>query len=210
MNYLALWDHVLDHVRAKGTDLDEWRRQTVDRLTDRDLLEAYGWVVISCGLTPAVSFKLWPRLTEAFANWEPERIEYVPARTGALAVIKSARKIDAILQMADSLRREPGQMSRLAQMEVKEAVKWLMTLPWVGPNNRYHLARNLGFDCCVRTGPVPRIAAYLNMEADELCAEIADLTGERIRTVDLAIWQWAFDVGDDEAKRWAGLFQLMR
>lgn len=209
MNYLALWEHVVAHLDATGVDLDEWRGQDVRGLSDRDLLKEYAWVVISCGLTPAVTFKLWPGLTEAFGAWQPGRIDPTQSRVAALSVIKSARKIDAIVQMAESLQSEPGQMDRLAAMPLRQALKWLQTLPWVGPNNCHHMARNMGFDCCVRTGPVPRLAAYLNMETDELCAEIASLTGERLRTVDLALWKWGFDVGDSEAKRWAALFRLM-
>jgi hypothetical protein len=209
MNVLALWDHVLDHLQANGVALDQWRHQYPNQLSDRDLLEEYGWVVVSCGLTPHVSFKLWPSLTEAFRSWNPAAILERECRTAALSVLKSARKIDAILQMAESLRQEPGQMARLAAMPVKEALASLGTLPWVGPTNRYHMARNIGFDLCVRTGPVVRLAAYLNQAPEELCGEIAALTGERLRTVDLAIWKWCYDVGDDEAKRWAGLFRLM-
>jgi hypothetical protein len=215
MNYLALWDHAMDHLKATDTDpagtLDKWRSETPDRCTDRDLLSEYGWVVISCGLTPHVATKHWPAFTVAFRNWQPGEVaaNRIAVRTAALDVMKNPRKLDHILDFADDLARAPGLMQRLAAMPVKQVLAQLATLPFVGANNRYHLARNLGWDVVVRTGPVPRLAAYLETTPEALCERIADEVGERVRTVDLVLWNWGYQVGDTAMKEMASLFKLL-
>jgi hypothetical protein len=215
MNIQALYDHALDHLRATDPDpmatLAQWRRETPDQFTDADLFREYGWVVGACGLTPQVIIKLWERLGVAFSGWDPLAVAGRPmdAQIAALGVMRNPRKIGAIIAFAEDLAREPGQMARLASLPLKELLAKLVMLPWVGPNNRYHLARNLGYDVVVKTGPVPRLAAYLLTTPEELCAEIAAETGERIRTVDLVLWNWGHQVGDGAMKEMASLFRLM-
>lgn len=215
MNHRALYEHALDHLRATEPDpdglLDQWRRERPENRTDRDLLAEYAWVVVSCGMTAHVTDRLWPGLSAAFRNWDPAAVAAAArdAQIEALSVLKHPRKIGAILAMADSLAEQPGQMARLAARPVPEALAWLQTLPWVGPTSRYHLARNLGWDVVVQTGPVPRLAAFLETTPDDLVRRTAGEVGERIRVVDLVLWNWGHQVGDRRMKEMASLFRLM-
>ncbi len=215
MNYRALYEHALDHLRATdptpAETLERWRGETPASRTDGDLFMEYGWVVISCGMTAHVTSKLWPRMSEAFCQWDPAPVAARPvdARTAALAVLKNPRKINAIIDFADDLVREPGLMARLAAKPAKEVLAWLQTLPWVGETSRFHLARNIGWDVVVRTGPVPRLAAYLLTTPQELVETTAREVGERVRTVDLVLWNWGHAVGDAHMKEMASLFRLM-
>ncbi len=205
----------MDHLNATAPDpagmLELWRNETPEKCTDQDLFREYGWVVGSCGLTPQVIMKLWDRLGEAFFGWDPvltARREK-DARIAALGVMRNQRKIDAILAFADDLHREPGLMQRLAAMPVKQVLAQVNTLPFVGANNRYHLARNLGWDVVVKTGPVVRLSAYLETTSEVLCERIAEEQGERVRTVDLVLWYWGHQVGDTAMKEMASLFKLI-
>lgn len=215
MDFTALYAHALDHLRATDPDpearLNEWRSERPENRTDRDLLAEYGWVVVSCGMTAHVTGRLWPRLTAAFRRWDPAAVAAAPrdVQVEALSVLKHPRKIGAILAFADSLDRHPGQMQRLAALPVPEVLAWLQTLPWVGPVSRCHLARNLGWDVVVQTGPVVRLAACLGLTPDQLVQETAARVGERIRVVDLVLWNWAHQVGDRRAREMASLFRLM-
>lgn len=215
MNTRALWDHALDHLRATAPDPDAmlagWRGEVPARFTDQNLLAEYAWVVISCGLTPQVTQKHWDRLGEAFWRWDPSAVapRSRDVRVAALGVLKNVKKIDAIVAFAEDLAREPGLMERLSRLPAKEAVAQLTTLPFVGANNKYHLARNLGWDVVVKTGPVVRLSAYLETTAEELCSLIAAETGERARTVDLVLWYWGHMVGDKAMKEMASLFKLL-
>lgn len=215
MDHRALYEHALDHLRATEPDpealLALWRSERAEGRTDRELLAEYGWVVVSCGMTANVTKKLWPGLTEGFRQWQPAAVaaNRREVRVAALGVLKNPRKIDAILDYAEDLVQNPGQISRLAAMPVKEVLAYLQTLPWVGPTSRYHLARNLGWDVVVQTGPVPRLAAFLGRTPEELVTTTARTVGERVRTVDLVLWNWGHQVGDGHMKEMASLFRLM-
>lgn len=212
MNYLAIWDHALDHLKqtdpAWQQTLAKWQSERPAKKTDRDLMEEYGWVVACCGMTAKAILPRWERLGAALGHWDPAKAAATPIQE-VLAVLNNRRKITAIQQFASDLVQNPGQMARLADMEPKRALAWLTTLPWVGANNRHHLARNLGWDTIVTTGPVPRLAAMLQMTSEELCEGIANETGERIRTVDLVLWQWGNDVGDEAMRQMALLFRIL-
>jgi 3-methyladenine DNA glycosylase/8-oxoguanine DNA glycosylase len=215
MNTQALWEHALDHLTATAANpealLTQWRHEIPNQFTDDDLLREYAWVVYCCGLTPQVIFKYWARLGEAYWGWAPAQVaaHRTDARIGAIGVLKAPRKVDAILNFADDLAREPGLMARLAPLPTKQALAKLTTLPWVGPNNKYHLARNLGWDTVVKQGPVARLAAYLETTPDELCERIAAETGERARTVDLVLWHWGHQVGDTQMREHTSFFKLL-
>jgi hypothetical protein len=212
MNYLAIWDHALDHLKqadpAWEQTLAHWRAERPDQKSDRDLMAEYAWVVACCGMTAKAILPRWERLGAALGNWDPPKAAAAPLQE-VLAVLNNRRKIIAIQQFAADLASNPGQMARLAAMEPKQALAWLGTLPWVGPNNRHHLARNLGWDTIVTNGPVPRFAAMLQLSSEELCAGIAAETGERIRTVDLLLWHWGNDVGDEAMRQMALLFRIL-
>lgn len=212
MNYLAIWDHALDHLKQSDPGweqtLDTWRAESPRQKSDRDLMAEYGWVVACCGMTAKAILPRWERLGAALGHWDPAKAAGAPIQD-VLAVLNNRRKIDAIQAFARDLAQNPGQMSRLAAMEPKRALAWFATLPWVGPNNRHHLARNLGWDTIVTNGPVPRFAAMLQTTSEELCEGIAEATGERIRTVDLLLWHWGNDVGDETMRQMALLFRIL-
>ncbi len=195
---------------APEATLSRWRLETPAACDDRDLLREYAWVVGSCGLTPQVMERLWTGLTSAFHDWDTGEVagRAIEVRIAALAVLRNQRKIDAILTRADDLARHPGEMQRLAALSVSHLLAQLATLPWVGPTNRYHLARNLGWDVVVRTGAVPRLAGFLETTPDTLCTRIAAQTGERIRTVDLVLWYWGHQVGDAAMREFASLVRI--
>ncbi len=212
MNYLAVWEHALDHLRHTDpcweTTVAGWRAETPEQKTDRDLLEEYGWVVACCGLTARAILPRWERLGAALGGWVPAPAAAAP-RGDVLAVLANPRKIDAIQALAADLAANPGQMQRLAECPLKEVFAWMATLPFVGPTNRYHLARNLGWDVVVKNGPVPRLAGRLDTTPEQLCGAISDQTGERLRVVDLVLWSWGNAVGEGEVERMAALFRLL-
>lgn len=213
MNYLAAWEHALDHLRHTDPDwqqtLARWRSEQPAGKTDQDLLEEYAWVVACCGMTAKAIWPRWERLGAALGNWAPDRAAAAP-RGEVLAALANPRKIDAIQALAADLVRAPGQMQRLAPRPLKEVFAWMTTLPFVGATNRYHLVRNLGWDAVVRSGPVPRLAGMLDTTSELLCGGISDRTGERLRVVDLVLWHWGNAVGDREMQYMAALFRVLR
>jgi 3-methyladenine DNA glycosylase Tag len=213
VQYQLLWDHAMDHLcQAEGeTLLARWRSEIPATFTDQDLLRDYAWVVFSCGLTPQVTQRYWERLGSAFRSWDPQAAtdDSRSVRIEALGVIRNPRKIDAVLGFAEETVRNPGAMQRLTDQPLKEVLSQLQTHPFIGATNRYQLARNLGWDVVTQTGPVARMAQFLQTTPEGLCGTIAQSVGERMRTVDLVLWYWAHQVGDQQMREIASLCRLM-
>lgn len=70
-------------------------------------------------------------------------------------------------------------------------VDFLATLPWIGQITKWHLAKNLGVNCCKPDRHLVRIAAASNETPAELCERIAEDLGDKVAVVDLVIWRAA-------------------
>lgn len=70
-------------------------------------------------------------------------------------------------------------------------IKHLEKLPWIGPITKFHLAKNLGVDCCKPDRHLVRLAAKHKMTPFELCKKLSKETGDRVATVDVVLWRAA-------------------
>lgn len=70
-------------------------------------------------------------------------------------------------------------------------VEWLGQRAWIGEITKWHLAKNLGVNCCKPDRHLTRIAATSRETPAELCERIASETGDKIAMVDLIIWRAA-------------------
>lgn len=193
MHAIILYEHALDWASAERPDftaqLAAWRQERPERLTDADLLAEYAWVVVGCGLTYAACRRQHERVSSAAGSWEPAAV--VQAAERIAAAYRNQRKRAAILDMAAYLLGHPGEMARLAAKPLAAAHATVGQWPFVGAVNRYQFLRNLGFDEVAHAGPVVRLAAMLQTTPEALCELIATACGERLRVVDLVLWQWA-------------------
>lgn len=193
MNSLLIYEHARTWGERNRPDfaaqVAAWRQEAPGDRTDSDLLSEYAWVVAGAGLTYAACAKQHQRLAQAAGSWAPAALL---AATGPIAeVFRNQRKRTAILEMADYLVGHPGEMAALARMEPAAVHARVATWPFIGAVNRYQFLRNLGYDEVARSGPVVRLAAMLDLDTRDLCERIARQTGERLRVVDLILWEWA-------------------
>lgn len=70
-----------------------------------------------------------------------------------------------------------------------DKLAYLETLPWIGPITKYHLAKNFGLDLAKPDVHLQRLADLHRTTPQELCANLARLSGYRIATVDTLIWR---------------------
>lgn len=72
----------------------------------------------------------------------------------------------------------------------EDKIEFLETLPWIGPITKYHLARNLGIDCCKPDRHLVRLAEQFKFkDPNEMCDHLAKKFGERIGTIDVVLWR---------------------
>lgn len=213
--YAVLFDQALDHGYRHDSDfaatLARWRAEAPEQYTDCDLLAGYAWVVVGCGLTYAATDRIYSRLEPVLLGFDPPAVARQEAtlRPAAAAVLAARRKLDAIFGLANDLAREPGRMAALARRPWREVQGWMLTLPLIGPNNVFHLARHLGWDVAVRTGPVARLAAKLDQDSQALCAAVAADVKETVRVVDLVLWQWLVGASQEQLHDAAELARLV-
>ena len=140
-----------------------------------DFWSEYSWVVLNSGMKNQVARKIWDKIIDAYIHGKK-----------AADVFGHQAKAQAIDTM---FREKEEKLSEYIKAENK--LDFLKSLPWIGDITKYHLAKNLGFDCCKPDRHLVRISKALNTTPEELCKRLSDETGDRIATVDLVIWRAA-------------------
>lgn len=73
-----------------------------------------------------------------------------------------------------------------------ERVEFLDSLPMIGKITKYHLARNLGMDVAKPDVHLVRLMNRFQFDdVQEMCRFVADITDDRIGTVDVVLWRAA-------------------
>lgn len=74
----------------------------------------------------------------------------------------------------------------------KNKLEYLKSLPFIGDITKYHLARNLGYDCAKPDRHLSLIANLFGYDDVQLfCSYIAKKIDEKIGIIDLVFWRFA-------------------
>lgn len=159
--------------RGPGNEDINWSENVNPPVCARDFAYEYIWVVLNSGMKNSVAEKINVKVRRAIADGVP-----------VFSVFKHPGKSAAIQEIWD--RRQHYFLKFVACDDVLE---WCLSLPWIGPITKYHLAKNLGLDVAKPDRWLVRVAADNNETVDDLCKRLADATGYRVATVDLIIWR---------------------
>lgn len=144
------------------------------------------WVILNSGFRYTVAKKLWPRLREAFHNFEPAAVS-ASCLPAARQVLRHEGKIGAMVQLAEIVRKE-GIDTILA--DAKDPPR-LTRLPWIGKITCWHLAKVLGADVVKPDVHLKRAAAAAGFPtALALCEIIREVSGDRLTVVDSVLWRY--------------------
>ncbi len=187
--YLTAKRQVLD-----GGFEDEvaWQFETTEApVTAQQFVREAAWVVLSAGMSEAVVRRLFPRLEEACHGFDLERIAPTEpmVRRHCLEVFGHERKIDAILEIAETVRSlgDAGLSQALRDLE-----PFLRSLPYIGPVTWRHLAKNIGVPVAKADRHMVRFAAAAGRkDVDGLCSEISEWMGDPVSVVDVVLWRWS-------------------
>ena len=153
-----------------------------DQIGSEDFFREYAWVVISSGISNKAATSVFRKLMET-------------------------RDIDAV--------KHPGKNKALKKADCDylkwfnllqdcktddEKIKYIQTLPYMGPATSFHFARNLGIDCAkpdrhlqriaYHFGYIERIGVHQLYDVQTMCSDISEKTGDRIGTVDIVLWRF--------------------
>lgn len=170
-----------------------WQEEASLRLvTPTVFVREAAWVVLCAGMRESVVRDRFVSLTEAFEQWDPERIAENTAlcRRRALRWFNHEAKINAIVNIACNLKIE-GVEPYIRGIE-NEGPTFLTRLPFIGDVTCHHLAKNLGFATAKPDRHLQRIAGALGFVGTQaLCAAIADALAEPLQVVDIVLWRFA-------------------
>ena len=132
----------------------------------------YIWVVVNSGMKNQIAEKIYKKIIEAL------KIGKLPD-----SVFNHEGKTDAIIKVISNLDNIFNNF-----LNASDKIAFLKTLPFIGKITKYHLARNLGLDCCKPNRHLERIASNYRLKPFELCKMLSKLSGDRIGTVDVILW----------------------
>lgn len=194
---LDFFSDALAYVRQNGFDREvEWQRGVMfHEFDETDLLRQSAWVILCSGFRVSVIEQVFDHVSLCFCDWESADaiVATFPAcRDAALASFGHRRKLDAIVDVARSIRQ--SSFSRMKRNILSDPIGELQKLPYIGKITATHLAKNLGFDLAKPDRHLVRISQHLGYSsARDLCNAIAAGTGEAVRVIDLILWRYVAD-----------------
>jgi len=176
-----------------AAEIDWQEGQCLDVVSESEFLREAAWVILSAGMRETVVRNRFGKVTAAFLKWE-----------SAEAIV---RRRDQCIRRALAAFGHPGKISAIGEVAVFVAEQgfdiWrdrlrfdglneLQQLPFIGPITRYHLAKNLGLDVVKPDRHLVRMARAAGFDEPEaMCRVIAEVTGDRLGTVDVVLWRFA-------------------
>ena len=167
---------VVVHIEGYKEEVDYVRGLSFEKCTPEHFFEQYAWCVLNAGMKEQIARKIWERYLDKL---DP-------------LVIGHLGKREAI---------ERGLLEYGIWFEElkhsKDPVQYLETLPWIGPITKYHLARNIGFDCVKPDRHLVKLAARFGYPTPlEMCIDIQKSCSERLGVIDVILWRYCNLTGD--------------
>lgn len=189
------------YLKAKEAIIKEGFAEEIDwqndiqfsQITESYFLEEAAWVVLSSGMKESVIRKKFPAISVAFYHWRSS-IRIVKnkekCRMRALMVFRHEQKINAIINIANKISKNGFDSLKICIQN--EGIRYIQTMPYMGPATSYHLAKNIGFDVAKPDRHLLRIATITGYNNPQnLCKDISTSVGDRISVVDLVMWRFA-------------------
>lgn len=196
-NLGRVWKTAWREVRESEPDLDEqveyWESNRPENHDLTAFYETYVWAVYFTGIKVAVIEAISDQIATALREFDLDAIASDPetVRTGLLNVFGHRQKADSVIATALRLHEEPDFWDRLNTKPVPEVLATLCTLPYIGPRNRFHITRNMGWDTPMYSGFTEALAESLGTDCETLMSALAKVAERRVNTTDIVIGMWS-------------------
>lgn len=131
------------------------------------------WVILCSGMKEQIARKISDKVWGAIRAGKPVRSVF--GHDGKAAAIETIWRDRENLFYSFGL--------------ANDKVEFCLRLPWIGNITKWHLAKNYGVDCAKPDIHLTRLADHYGTTPANLCAVLAEASGDRIATVDLVIWR---------------------
>jgi hypothetical protein len=152
----------------------EWcrHRKPFEDVDAIDFFQEYVWVVLNSGFNERRARGLYDKFMT----------------TLDLSIIKHEKKRYAI---ETGLKNFVEWRGKLRGDAITDKIEFLDSLPHIGPVTKYHLARNIGFDCVKPDVHLSRLAVHFGFETPlAMCQEIQKHDPEKLGTIDVILWRF--------------------
>jgi len=174
MNLIEFYNHAKKVCISEGfgEEIQLVEERKFDQINSTYFFREYAWVVISSGISNKAAISVFTKLMEA----------------RNIGVVKHPGKNKA-LKKADCDYLE--WFFHLQKCKTDEdKIKFIQTLPYMGPATSFHLARNLGIDCAKPDRHLVKIANHFGHDdVQTMCSDISKETDDRIGTIDIVLWR---------------------
>lgn len=175
-----------------GGEIVEHAQVSPNAMSETDLLRESAWAILSCGMAESVVRKVFRPVSDAFFDWaSASRIFKERARcvSRAQTVFAHRPKLAAIVTVAECVALNG--FDSCARSLRSDPLAFLTAFSYLGPTSARHAAKNLGFVFAKPDRHLMNLARLLGYsDPDALCDQIAGLTGESVRVIDLVLWRY--------------------
>jgi len=176
--------------------LDHFRSVSLADLTPEKFWNEYIWCVYTSGFNARVISRKFLGLLEAYGEWNDFDRNDEEVWSDVSGLIANENKFAAVWRTR-TLIEDLG--IDIFFLRYLQRIDDLVKLPFIGKITKYHLARNLGFDCVKPDLHLVRLAERFGFgDPEAMCAYLSGLSGERIGVVDFVLWSFAADFGSKE------------
>lgn len=170
--YLNLKQVIID----EGYQADvEWAENVKPPTDVNDFLSEYIFVVCNSGMKAQIARSIFNRIIDAINSGIP-----------VWDVFKNFTKVNAINHVWGLKNHYFNQYQK-----TENVLEFCGTLPYMGDIIKYHLAKNLGFDCIKPDRHLVRLAKAYNTDPFSMCQKLSERLGDNLNTVDTVIWRAA-------------------
>lgn len=176
-----------------ASEIDWQEEVNYEGLTEKLFLQEAGWVILSSGMRESVIRNKFSHISKAFFEWESaEKIVQNRNTCFANSIVhfRHPRKIGSIIEIAFQVTQYG--FPRIKDKILEDGISYIMSLPYMGPATSYHLAKNIGFDVSKPDRHLRRITKAVGYHSpQQLCSDIAGITGDKVSVIDLVLWRFA-------------------
>jgi hypothetical protein len=177
-----------------------------------DFIREYAWVTLVSGFRVRIARRIFPELQKAFRGFECGTIlqHEAEVRNEALKIIRSQRKIDAILKAVNFVSEEgwavvknsllsglnrtaTGIYPSSTYFDYVDRAYRSGRLPFMGMTNGRYLAKNLGFDLAKNDRHLRRLSREHGYPQDangvqSFVEDVARSVGERVSVIETVLF----------------------
>lgn len=178
-------------------EVDWQRSRNFVEFDESEFLKEAAWVILCSGFKESTIRRAFDHISLSFCDWESAASivhSATACRMTACASFGNVRKLNAIIDVARRVDIEG--FATIKSKILKAPIVELRTLPFIGPITAWHLAKNLGLPIAKPDRHLLKLSNWLGYGEDvqNLCAAIAESSGELVSVVDLVLWRYMADV----------------